>query len=166
MPYKINDASEHYGWDYLSGVTELGSLRTLVLDNSFDDTNLIEPKVFERASNLCHLSVHNFSPDKQALIMLLGLRESLTSFEIKNYFQTTRNPLDVDDQEERTTYPLREFGPNWKKFRLGGYAGLVPTELLISYLRRRQDAPAGRVIDLGHKNLSSISQRPCPACHA
>ncbi|BCR88460.1 uncharacterized protein ACHE_41024A [Aspergillus chevalieri] len=45
----------------------------------------------------------------QALIMLPELGESLTSFEIKNYFQTTRNLLDVDDQEEHTTYPLREF---------------------------------------------------------
>lgn len=109
MPYKINGASEHYGWDYLPGLTKLENLCTLAPDTSFDDTNLIDPKVFERASSLRHLSVHTFSPNMQALIMLPELGESLTSFEIKNYFQTTRNLLDVDDQEEHTTYPLREF---------------------------------------------------------
>lgn len=82
-------------------MTELKSLHTLVLDNSFNGEDLIEPKVFERAKNLHHLSIDDFSPDMQALVKLPGLRESLTSFEIQNYFQTTRNPLDVNDQEER-----------------------------------------------------------------
>lgn len=32
--------------------------------------------------------------------------------------------------KRKGTYPLRDSGPNWKKLRLGGYAGLVPTEAI------------------------------------
>lgn len=52
MPYKINGMSERYGWDYLSRVTELESLRTLILDNSFNGTDLIEPKVTARKTSV------------------------------------------------------------------------------------------------------------------
>lgn len=67
MPYEINGMSERYGWDYLSRVTELESLRTLVLSNSFNGDDLIDQKVFERAKNPRHLSIDDFSPDMQAL---------------------------------------------------------------------------------------------------
>lgn len=36
----------------------------------------------------------------------------MTRSDIQNYFETLLKPLDVDYQEERTTYPLRDFGPN------------------------------------------------------
>lgn len=102
----------------------MNTLHTLKLKNSFRYMNLLEPRAFARATNLRHLRARAFTRDIRDLIMLPGLRESLVSIEIANYFQKTKSALDVEDDElDRETCVLREAGPHLKKLHLLGYCG-------------------------------------------